>query len=75
MAIPDSPIYTLTDPATVQLGGVTLQVSNAFALAGSVGVDAIQFTVSGDGLPTATNAQLTITVNGQASNTLLLPLQ
>jgi uncharacterized protein (TIGR03437 family) len=74
-AIPNSPIYALVDAATIQLGSATLQVSNAFALAGSVGVDAIQFVVSGDGLPSNTNAQLTITVNGQASNTLLLPMQ
>ncbi len=75
LAIPSSPIYALVDPATIQLGSATLQVSNSFALAGSVGVDAIQFVVSGDGVPSNTNAQLTITVNGQTSNTLPLPMQ
>ena len=75
LAVPSSPVYVLNDPASVQLNGVPLQVTSAFALAGSVGVDAIQVLVSGDGLPTATNAQLTITVNGQTSNTILLPMQ
>jgi hypothetical protein len=37
-------------------------------------VDALEFAI-GDGLPAGTNAQLTMTVNGQSSNTLLLPLQ
>lgn len=73
-AVPDTPAYPLVDTASIQVGGVAVQPTNAFALAGSIGVDAIQFLIA-PGLPTATNAQLTITVNGQASNTLLLPLQ
>lgn len=72
-AVPDTPAYPLVDPVAIQVAGVTVEPTNAFALPGSVGVDAIQFLIAG--LPTATNAQLTITVNGQASNTLLLPLQ
>ena len=73
-AVPDTPTYQLVDAATIQVSGVTLQPANAFALPGSIGVDAVQFLIA-PGLPTATNAQLTVTVNGQASNTLLLPLQ
>jgi uncharacterized protein (TIGR03437 family) len=73
-AVPASPVYGLVDTATVQIAGVTLPVAAAFALPGSEGVDALEFTI-GDGLPAGTNAQLTMTVNGQSSNTLLLPLQ
>ena len=72
--VPSAPVYTLNDTATVQLNGAAMTVSGAFALAGSIGVDAVQFVI-GDGAPSGTNAQLTITVNGQASNTILLPMQ
>jgi uncharacterized protein (TIGR03437 family) len=73
-AVPSDVVYTLNDGATVQLNGTNMPVSSGFALAGSVGVDVVQFVV-GDGAPSNTNAQLTITVNGQASNTILLPMQ
>jgi hypothetical protein len=39
-----------------------------------VAIDAVQFTL-GNGAPTATNANLKVTVNGQDSNVVLLPLQ
>lgn len=73
-AVPASPAYTLVDSPTVQLSGATMPVVTAFALSGGIGLDAIQFTI-GDGAPSNTNAQLVLTVNGQASNTLLLPIQ
>jgi uncharacterized protein (TIGR03437 family) len=73
-ALPASPVYALVDTASVQVGGVTLPAAAAFALPGGIGIDAVQFVIA-SGLPTATNAQLTLTVNGQASNTLLLPMQ
>ncbi|HEV2445313.1 MAG TPA: hypothetical protein VGS58_05305, partial [Candidatus Sulfopaludibacter sp.] len=72
--VPASPVYALVDTASIQIGGVTVQPSSGFALAGSAGVDAIQFVIAG-GLPTATNAQITMTLNGQTSITLLLPMQ
>ena len=73
-AVPAEPAYTLVDTPTVQLGSVTLPIVNAFALAGSIGLDAVQFVI-GDGSPSGTNASLTLTLNGQQSNTLLLPMQ
>jgi uncharacterized protein (TIGR03437 family) len=66
-----TPPLILTDPSAVQLGGAALAVGNAFAVPGAVGVDAIQFVV-GTG---AANCQLTVTVNGQQSNTVQLPMQ
>jgi hypothetical protein len=37
-------------------------------------VDAVQFRLS-DGAPSGTNAPLRVSVNGQQSNTVLLPVQ
>jgi len=73
-AVPASPGYLLTDPATVQIGGVPVDSSAAFAWPGSVGVDVIQFVVPG-GLPPGANAPLTVTVGGAISNTVALPVQ
>jgi uncharacterized protein (TIGR03437 family) len=72
--VPASPLCAVSDPASVQVGDATLAVTSAFAVAGQVGVDAVQF-VLGPGAPTSTTAMVTLTVNGQASNTLLLPIQ
>jgi len=74
-AVPDSPAYTLADAVTIQIGSATpLTPSSAYAVAGSVGVDAVQFVVGSDA-PSGTNAALTVTINGQTSNTVLLPIQ
>jgi uncharacterized protein (TIGR03437 family) len=74
-AVPQSPAYVLNDPATIQIGSAApVAPSAAFAVAGSVGVDAVQFTLGTDA-PSSTSAQLTITINGQVSNMVLLPIQ
>jgi uncharacterized protein (TIGR03437 family) len=73
-AVPSSPAYLLTDPATVLVGGVSVTPVTAYALAGAVGVDVVQFVVP-DGLPSASNSALTITVNQAVSNTVQLPIQ
>jgi uncharacterized protein (TIGR03437 family) len=72
--VPASPTFLLTDPATVQLGGVSVTPSKAYAWPGAVGLDAIQFAVPA-GLPAATNAALTVSINSVLSNTVQLPLQ
>lgn len=64
----------LTDPIAVQLNDQTITPAGATVVAGSVGVDSVAFVVPA-GLPPASSAFLTITVNGQASNSLSLPLQ
>jgi len=74
LAVPASPPLALVDPVTVQVGSDTITPQNAFAAPGSVGMDAVQFRLDSNA-PTGTNAQLTITVNGQSSNTVLLACQ
>jgi uncharacterized protein (TIGR03437 family) len=73
-AVPASPVYNVTDPVSVAIGSDTLTPSSAFALAGSVGVDAVQFTLADQSL-SGTNTSLSLTVNGQQSNSVLLPVQ
>ncbi|HWB84077.1 MAG TPA: hypothetical protein VG675_08055 [Bryobacteraceae bacterium] len=74
VAIPSSPAFRIVDPVDVQVGSATLQPQNSFAMPGSVGLDIVQFRLS-DGAPTAQNAPLQVSVNGQLSNTVLLPVQ
>jgi uncharacterized protein (TIGR03437 family) len=73
-ALPASPIYNVVDAVTVTAGSVTAPAVAAFALAGSIGVDAVQFTLT-DPATSGTNASLRITVNGQISNTVLAPVR
>jgi uncharacterized protein (TIGR03437 family) len=73
-AVPAAPVYTATDPVSVSAGSGTLAPSATFALAGSIGVDAVQFTLTDPSL-SGTNAGLSITINGQQSNTVLVPVQ
>jgi uncharacterized protein (TIGR03437 family) len=73
-AVPASPAYLLTDPAVVQVGGLSVVPSNAYALPGAVGVDVIQFVVPA-GLPSGSNAPLTVAVNATTSNTVQVPAQ
>jgi uncharacterized protein (TIGR03437 family) len=68
------PVYSAVDPVSVAVGSGTLAPSATFALAGSVGVDAVQFTLT-DPTLSGTNAALSITINGQQSNTVLVPVQ
>jgi uncharacterized protein (TIGR03437 family) len=75
LAVPDSPSYLLNDGITIQIGSAAPVVPiAAYAVPAAVGVDAVQFTLGSDA-PTATSAQLTVTVNGQVSNMVLLPIQ
>jgi uncharacterized protein (TIGR03437 family) len=75
-AVPQTPPYVLLDAASVQVGGAAIAAENAFAAPGSVAVDAVQFRLSdGTGVPSATNASLSVSINGQQSNTVLLPVQ
>jgi uncharacterized protein (TIGR03437 family) len=73
-AIPSAPPYTFTDPLTLQVGPAVITPDAAFALPGSVGVDVIQFHLSSD-VPSASNANIYVTVNGQTSNIVVLPVQ
>jgi len=73
-AVPQTPPFPLLDTASVLVGATVFPAENAFAVPGRVAVDAVQFRLA-DGAPTATNAQLSVTVNGQQSNSALLPVQ
>jgi len=73
--IPNQPAFPITDPATVTLGNTTIAPQNAFAVPGQIGVDAIQFQIADTSAWSGTNASLLVTINGQNSNTVLLPVQ
>ena len=73
-AIPKTPDYLLVDGATVLVGDAILSAEKAFAVAGRIGIDAVQFRLDSTA-PTATSALLHLTINGQDSNTVLLPIQ
>ncbi|MGA7237812.1 MAG: IPT/TIG domain-containing protein, partial [Bryobacteraceae bacterium] len=73
-ALPASPVYNIVDAVTVTAGGVTAPATAAFALAGSVGIDVAQFAIT-DPATSGTNASVSLTINGQSSNTVLVPVQ
>jgi uncharacterized protein (TIGR03437 family) len=73
-SVPQTPPFVLLDAASVLAGDAVIPAQNAFAAPGSVAVDAVQFRL-GDGAPSATNAPLRVTINGQQSNTVFLPVQ
>ncbi len=72
--LPASPVFAIVDPVTVTAGSVTAPAAAAYALAGSVGVDAVQFAIT-DPAASGTNTNVVVTVNGQASNSVLVPVQ
>jgi len=73
-AIPWNPPFLLTDPLSLQVADAAIAPDNAFALPGSVGIDVVQFHL-GAGAPSGANANVYLTVNGQSSNIVVLPLQ
>jgi uncharacterized protein (TIGR03437 family) len=73
-AVPQTPPYLLLDAASVLVGAAVIPAENAFAAPARVAVDAVQFRL-GDSAPSATNAPLHVSINGQDSNTVLLPVQ
>jgi uncharacterized protein (TIGR03437 family) len=64
--------YPIVDTATVQAGDLAIPSENAFAAAGRIGVDAVQFRL-GDGIPSG-NLPVRVAVNGKLSNTVLIPI-
>jgi uncharacterized protein (TIGR03437 family) len=71
--VPASPALLLVDPVSIKLGDADIAASGAFATAGRVGVDAVQFRL-GNEIPGG-NTPLRLTINGQESNQVLLPIQ
>jgi len=74
IALPVNPPFLFTDPLSLSVAGVAITPDAAFAMPGSVGVDAIQFHLT-SAVPSGANANLYVTVNGQASNIVVLPVQ
>lgn len=73
-ALPASPPFTIVDPLSLQVAGVAIVPDSATALAGSVGLDVIQFHLT-SAVPSGANANVYVTVNGQNSNIVVLPVQ
>jgi uncharacterized protein (TIGR03437 family) len=73
-ALPASPVYNIVDAVTVSAGSATAPATTASALAGSVGIDAVQFAIT-DPATSGTNASVSVTINGQSSNMVLVPVQ
>lgn len=73
-ATPPTQNPLLIDPALVTIGSVQLQPDFAGSEPGLVGVAIVKVTIV-PGTPTATNANLTITVNGKPSAQAVLPMQ
>ncbi len=66
--------YLVADPITVTVGTAQVTPDSAGAASGIVGVSVVMVTIAAD-MPTGTNANLVITVNGRPSTPMLLPLQ
>jgi uncharacterized protein (TIGR03437 family) len=73
-AIPASPAYNLVDSAEVLIADRPSIPATGFAVPGRIGVDAVQFRVPDDA-PSGGNATFRVRINGQDSNTVLLPIQ
>jgi len=74
LPIPASPLFTLNDPASVQVATASFPAQTAYALSGSTGIDVVQFAL-GAGAPSGGDFQLTVTINQVVSNTVLLPVK
>jgi uncharacterized protein (TIGR03437 family) len=72
--VPQSPLCVALDPVSILAGPDTLSPVNTFAAPGSVGTDAVQFRLTDSAL-SGTNAAFTLTIGGQQSNTVLIPVQ
>jgi uncharacterized protein (TIGR03437 family) len=73
-AAPNSPLDPVTDPVTVQVGSVSVAATWAGAAPGIPGVSIVQFQIT-SAMPSATNANVVISVGGKPSATVQLPMQ
>ena len=72
--IDSSATYTVVDPVQINAGSDQVQPIWSGAAAGFVGTTVTTFQVPGD-LPSGASVPFTVTVNGQTSNQVMLPLQ
>jgi uncharacterized protein (TIGR03437 family) len=73
-AVPASPPYAVLDTVAVLVGSALLAPESVFAAPGKVGIDVVRFQVSADA-PATGNVTVQVTVNGVASNVVVLPVQ
>jgi uncharacterized protein (TIGR03437 family) len=71
--IPADPPFRILDSASVQVGDVTITAENGIAAPGRSGIDIVQFRLP-DGIASG-NRQLRLNINGQDSNTVVLPVR
>jgi len=71
--LPAGSVYSIVDAVTVQAGDQALTAEQSFGAPGRIAVDAVQFRLP-DALP-AGNVQIRVTVGGNDSNTVIVPLQ
>ena len=72
--VPRGEPFLIADPIAVQIGDIAIASTTAFASAGRVGVDVVQFRL-GEDVPGGANASVRLSINGQDSNSVLLPIQ
>jgi uncharacterized protein (TIGR03437 family) len=73
-AIPSSPRFMILDPVRILVGSAIVIPESAYAAAGHVGVDLVQFRLDSSA-PSGAAIAISLTVNGVVSNTLTLPIQ
>jgi len=73
-AVPASPTFPLADQAELVFSGKVVKPDFTGAAPGRVGVAEVRFHIA-DPFPTGTTVEIKVQVNGQASNTVLLPLE
>jgi uncharacterized protein (TIGR03437 family) len=64
----------ILDPVSIQVGSAVIAPESAFAAAGHVGIDLVQFRLDSSA-PSGAAVPIYLTVNGVKSNTLTLPIQ
>jgi uncharacterized protein (TIGR03437 family) len=72
--VPLSPNFTLVDPVEIHIGDSAILPEYAGVAEGRVGINAVRFRIPA-GLGAATTVPFRLIVNGQESNTVLLPLE
>ena len=73
-AVPAAGTFPLLDPVELEFSGKVVKPDFAGAAPGRVGITEVRFKIA-DPFPTGTTVNIKVQVNGQQSNTVLLPLE
>jgi uncharacterized protein (TIGR03437 family) len=71
-ALPNAPIYRITDPVRVEVGGEPVNPASAIGRAGMTGVNAITFRLPANA---SSGAPVRLVCNGRASNLFFIPVR